>query len=583
MRDIAPAITDRCPLNFFLYGRAQVWESSPEGSSLQMTSFPCLSVGDALDLLAIGAPSRPAKGTSLDGGVREIVETVDPLLLVLMFAGYYVEKVNLWLPDGKKTYSVDTRTWSVVRAETLPWHPPAGEAIVALWTRPRYFGQQTKEFCFDPERLRSPELPAVEVGFAADLPGWMILRLGKPKNVAAALAPLSALVIAFSDRVVPLLVDWQTEVTAPRGLMRLYEAEAWGLQSDEPDVSYPAIAAFRAHVGDLVRSRGVFGLLSEELVGPEEKPVTLTTRLAEGAEADADPPVLLAELADELAAIQTAQQDNLNPSRRPSQRINVAVLGELTVTAALMLLHELGVLDILRASDEAIAPLQSTADDEARRYDWFRDLLTTVVPRLVSEKLLRCKETPIFSDAERAVNIVGIRSMYEWRSVPRLIDAYNDWICVVWIEDGRKRCLGWPMTACPGTPKVEGKSLSHLMDGQWKYFLGKHGKDNPGGGYDAPEPKPLGINWWNNKSGSPFYDGEDIYGDGSYTAALNIHAGNTLAKVGSTSEGCQVFYGDKKHIHWSTFIDIIKRAINSDDMRYTLLDSTMLPDTKRLL
>lgn len=559
-----------------------------------MATFPCFAVGDTLELLGCGAPVRPTEGEPLDDSLRLAAETVDPLLVALLFAGYFVERITLSIPKGKtkKTYSIDTRTWSVILAETLPWNPPPGEAVLALWTRPRYLWPGTQDFCLPADRFKSPTIPGVEIGFDAQLPGWLILHLGDNTSVSAAIATLARLTMTLRDQLIVTLALWHDGGAASPGLLRLFVTKHWGMPVGGTAGAYPALQALCQLSDQIAQDEDITQLLTRELA-VDEQTVTLYTRLLKWSEADPNrpsPDAVLADLMVEILEIDTAHQDSIWKAGRPPARLAPQPFLQQTLTAALMLLHELGVIDLLRGLDELAAPLQSTPEDEERRYDWFHALLTTHVQRWVSEGTLPCKVPPVkFEESDGAVNIVGIRSMDEWKPKPRLTDAYNDWICVVWREGGRKRCLGWRMTAAPGYPiyaktvtEEEKDDLSHLIDGQWRYFLGKHGKTGDGG-YDAPEPKPHCILWWNNKSGSPFRRNEKIYGDGTYTANLHIHAGNTKKKVGRTSEGCQVFYGDTDHPAWTAFIKVIKAASNKDDMPYTLLDSAMLPDTSRLV
>ncbi|MBK7828393.1 hypothetical protein [Nannocystis sp.] len=560
-----------------------------------MTEIRLFAVIDALERLGCVTPVRPARGQPLEGTLREVVRLLDPLVLQLLMAGYFVEEIDLATSEATRAEigSVDMRSGSALRGSPRGWDAPAKRAAVALWVVPQYPWTQADALGLSCQASRLPAAAGIKITFDTTRPGWLVIDVGDMKDAAAMLEPLAARLAALHEQLHGALIAWQSEVKpgdAPPscGLMTILDPDEWWPVA----VPWSSMRVVDDRSGPLVDlARLVHDLCAEPggraaLLLAETAPASAPTLGQRWAELRPDDDNFFADLKETVeqhyATFQAA--DITTP---PTFNGLAAELSSLPLTMALFLLHALSVLDAFRGQDALTAELRTTPDDEERRYDYFRALVLEHIPPLVvdafkAKKVLAgkmmCAVPPIeFDEAEGAINIVGIRSMADWRPFPPKVDSYDDMICVVWREGGRKHCQGWRATVDPGIfePTEEYKNVSHVENGQWRYRLGKH-KGSSKIAY--PAVVPYKVWWWyappgaarNGKSTTMEVDGD--------VSDVKIHAGSASDHVGKTSRGCQVFYGGNGAAAWTAFMDIVDRAINKDDIPYTLIDSSMLPD-----
>ncbi len=568
-----------------------------------MTTFPLFAVGAAFERLGHVVATRPARGLPLEGALRRAVELLDPLLLLLLMAGYVVEEIDLTTrgQSRQEVDSVDTRSWSLLPGSPRGWDPPAGRAAVALWVAPYFPWSASDALGLTFAVTRLPAVTGVKYAFDCDRPGWLVIDLGDTQDPSKTLDPLLAIVRALREPLIAALMQWQSEAkpdsAVPCGLMIIYEPEVWR------PVAAPwaavavlesggTLADLAALVLDLREANGREALLRGETTdGSPEVTPSLGQRWLDAHHDDAGG--FFGDLKEAIEAqVATFQAEGIGAPTMLNGLVNE--LRALPLTMALFLLYELSIIDPFAAQRAIAETLRTTPEDEERRYDWFRSLILVHVPPLVVTEAFKdnfpagfdkgkmlCAAPPIeFDEVEGAVNIVGIRSMTDWRPVVPHDNTYDDWICVVWRENGRKRCLGWKATLDPGHYKSS-DNVSHVENGQWRYKLGTHtGRSKTA----YPAVQPFLVWWWyrlpgkaRNRKGTT----KDM-GDGT-VSKVNIHAGGNGESVGNTSDGCQVFHLDRGAEPWTTFIAIVQKATNQDDIPYTLIESSMLPDTSPLL
>lgn len=452
---------------------------------------------------------------------------------------------------------------------------------------------------------RLPPREGVTLAFDCDRPGWLVIEVGDMEDAVAALEPLWAVIDGLRGDMITALMGWQAESTpADRpscGLMTIHDPEVWSLVA-EP---WSGVTVFEAG--------GALGALAQMLRDLRDREGREALLLTESSyEAVANPRwAERDDVAALLGDLQLTVHEHMESFQDPGGAAPVHLEGlvdelqSLPVTMALFLLHELSVIDAFGLQAAAFEPLRTTPDDEARRYDWFRELLQVHIPPLlvgafaknkVLEGKMLCAAPPIeFDEAESAVNVIGIRAMYDWSPIPPRINEYDDWICVVWRENGRNRCLGWRASVDPGTKGFTKKvitegtevitteNVSHIENGQWRYFYGVHTPKRGGEAYPALQPLDGFVWWWFAPAGEP-RNGQETTKEkrNGDPPGVNIHAGGNGKTVNNTSQGCPLIHGGTESTAWQTFIDIIKKAANKDDIPFTLIDSSMLPDTSPL-
>ncbi|MBS2025746.1 MAG: peptidoglycan DD-metalloendopeptidase family protein [Deltaproteobacteria bacterium] len=269
------------------------------------------------------------------------------------------------------------------------------------------------------------------------------------------------------------------------------------------------------------------------------------------------------------------------------------------------------------SADPAPAPATPPPDPaetlEERRYDYFKALIAHAgtLPRqdfadghfdMPSGSFALSGDLE-FNESEGAINVIGIRSMMDWKAIPGTVpnhetsvitDRYDDWLVQVWIEGGKKRCVGYAATVDPGhfdaalKEKYTKKNIygAHLNDGQYRYQAGTHGHYDDGPKEPAPGANPLGpacvwsdhdysgiktskADYWMPSKGITKHSGIDIhYG----------YAWSADSKVRDSSAACQVLRckGPRDKVY-QEFIGRILNAANAKDFPYTLLDSSVLP------
>jgi hypothetical protein len=561
-----------------------------------MTEIRLFAVVDALERLGCVTPVRPARGQPLEGTLREVVRLLDPLVLQLSMAGYFVEEIDLATSENTRAEvgSVDMRSGSALRGSPRGWDAPAKRAAVALWVVPQYPWTQSDALGLSCQASRLPPAAGIQVAFDTTRPGWLVIDVGDMKDAAAMLEPLAVRLAALHEQLHAALMAWQSErkpADAPPscGLTTILDpdewwpvAEPWSSMRVVDDQGGPLVDLARL-VHELCAKPGGRAALLLAETAPAGAP-TLGQRWAEMRPDDDNFFADLKETVEQHCA--TFQAADITTP----QTFNglAAELRNLPLTMALFLLHALSVLDAFRGQDALTAELRTTPDDEERRYDYFRALVHEHIPPLlvdafktnkVLEGKMMCAVPPFeFDEAEGAINIVGIRSMKDWRPTTPKVDSYDDMICVVWREGGRKRCLGWRATVEPGSFTASEKypNATYVENGQWRYRLGKH-KGSSKTAY--PAVVPYKVWWWYKPPGEArggLKTSTETFKGG--VPDVKIHAGSNSDKVGETSVGCQVFYGSTSAAAWKAFMEIVDRAINKDDIPYTLIDSNMLPD-----
>jgi hypothetical protein len=224
-------------------------------------------------------------------------------------------------------------------------------------------------------------------------------------------------------------------------------------------------------------------------------------------------------------------------------------------------------------------------DDEARRYDWVKQVITTSP---VIDWSLHDKHPDKgvlapggrFDEAPWRMNVLGLRGWVDGKGkTEKKRDVFRDTFYVAYTEDnGRKRCEAFLSSTDPGIQtgkKKDGTPInnnSHLLPNQYRYRRAHHMHEI---GSKQAEP----FFWWN--------DGVDQHSDRRKSDAtntailgLNNHASGNHDNVGYGSEGCQVLWGS-----WERHDAAVQRyfwLISQDPVgvyRYTLKDSDSLDDS----
>ena len=168
-----------------------------------------------------------------------------------------------------------------------------------------------------------------------------------------------------------------------------------------------------------------------------------------------------------------------------------------------------------------------------------------------------------FFEGEMSVNVFGIR-----RKVST--DLFDDFIGVIWKEDGKETYLISKATTDPGAywmrHPINKNGTAILKPGQYlgAYKLGKHR-----GKYEAlVQRKEVSV--FRDKNRDTLHDFEGTEQTGVF--GINIHRSNPYRAsyyVDKWSAGCQVFASP---FEYDAFMNVVKRSIEkySNSITYTL-------------
>jgi hypothetical protein len=235
---------------------------------------------------------------------------------------------------------------------------------------------------------------------------------------------------------------------------------------------------------------------------------------------------------------------------------------------------------------------------EEQRYDYFQNLIEHIAGmpqhaqrqggfpnnRVHSGEMCIGADALLFDTRDLAINIFGICSMTDWRAtglaapgtdVAVTTDKWDDWMVQVWVEGGKKRCVGYAATVDPGVVsdadlKRLHCTLAHLNDGHYRYRLGTHG--------DAPAGKPNSwFSAWSDADHSGVKTTNDYWCSQSHVGT-DLHYGSGTPKIYVSSVGCQVVRSSSSRDPvYVAFIGQVQKATNQTDFPYTLIDSSLLP------
>lgn len=177
----------------------------------------------------------------------------------------------------------------------------------------------------------------------------------------------------------------------------------------------------------------------------------------------------------------------------------------------------------------------------------------------------------VFEDGDYNLNIIGVRKK---DGTP---NQFDDWLCVVYKENGEWLIKTWGITTDPGTfwlghpMKVNGTAI--LVPGQYRgsHKLGKHQ-----GRYPALcQCKPVKV--YRDSNMDEVHDMDpDTIEEGIF--GINIHkAGLASTEVNKWSAGCQVF---ARSNNFDDFMALCNKAAETwgDTFTYTLLREEDLED-----
>lgn len=183
--------------------------------------------------------------------------------------------------------------------------------------------------------------------------------------------------------------------------------------------------------------------------------------------------------------------------------------------------------------------------------------------------------------APNAWNILGIRSAVPGpdpatiQQVPEQFDRYNDTLIVFGTQNGQPLCRCFLATVDPGRFYTEHplnrKGCAHLLNGQYRYTIGKHHISSPNGYPALVQAGKVKI--WRDQNRNFLRDGCDGVETGFF--GVNIHAGGTATEVGRQSAGCQVIKGGRYGAPWRSFMNLMNRDSNSR-FWYSLVDAADL-------
>lgn len=169
-----------------------------------------------------------------------------------------------------------------------------------------------------------------------------------------------------------------------------------------------------------------------------------------------------------------------------------------------------------------------------------------------------------FFTAEMDMNFIGIRSKNY------IADNYDDFFCMLWIEDGKKRCwINDKFTTDPGIYYLQKKLLNAngcaiMVPGQYRGYwkLGFHN------GYEAFQ-QVTKADFYRDRNRDNILDGDASTIEHSIIGA-NMHHGYDSKNVSANSAGCQVHKHDED---LNYVIKEFKRTIpyHGDRVTYTLL------------
>ena len=172
---------------------------------------------------------------------------------------------------------------------------------------------------------------------------------------------------------------------------------------------------------------------------------------------------------------------------------------------------------------------------------------------------------PIHVDGQ--VSLIGVRSL------SRQAGAFDDWMFLVWAEDGAWSLRRYAITTDPGIPWLESSSArgtAILAPGSWPVY--KFDLHQGRVGYRTLCQRAGTVQVYRDATGDSTLDMDpDSLDDGWF--GINIHhAGEDSTLVGRWSAGCQVF---KRKADWSAAMDICEARIPADGIfTYTLIEET---------
>ena len=182
---------------------------------------------------------------------------------------------------------------------------------------------------------------------------------------------------------------------------------------------------------------------------------------------------------------------------------------------------------------------------------------------------VRDKGYAVFTRGDYNLNIIGVRT------VSRIADKFDDWLYVVFKQDGEWVELKYAITTDAGLyhlnhpSRVEGTAI--LCAGQYRsvYKLGLHR-----GKYMALVQRCGKVKVWRDKNRDNILDHEAGSEMEGYFG-INIHKSSSReggsSRVGRYSAGCQVFQNPNE---FAMFIELCERAaeIWGEKFTYTLLE-----------
>jgi hypothetical protein len=181
------------------------------------------------------------------------------------------------------------------------------------------------------------------------------------------------------------------------------------------------------------------------------------------------------------------------------------------------------------------------------------------------------KNGGVFDTTPCHLNMLGIRGYWRGAKVDNSFDAYNDTICVAWLD-----ALGVPQAAVfdascdPGKldPQfTNAKGIAHLIEGNWKFKRGFHF-----GVRALNQAMPFSVRRFMDLDKNP----KPVIDTGFF--GINVHAGGTSPHVGNYSAGCQVIFGGWTGEGWKRMDHIL--FVESDpaqvEIHYTLTNNSWI-------
>tara|TARA_Y100000310_G_scaffold316267_1_gene367756 strand:+ start:108 stop:629 length:522 start_codon:yes stop_codon:yes gene_type:complete len=165
------------------------------------------------------------------------------------------------------------------------------------------------------------------------------------------------------------------------------------------------------------------------------------------------------------------------------------------------------------------------------------------------------------------VNLIGVRSL------SRQAGAFDDWMFLVWAEDGAWSLRRYAITTDPGIPWLEDgpeRGTAILAPGSWPVY--RFDLHQGRVGYRTLCQRAGTVQVYRDATGDSTLDMDPKkITEGWY--GINIHhAGEDSTLVGRWSAGCQVF---QRKADWSAAMDICEARIPENGIfTYTLIEET---------